>query len=95
MDLYIYYRVRRENVDALKPRATAMQQYLAAEYGIVVGLKRRPEEKDEQQTWMEIYQSVPPDFDAALEHALAQAELTSLIEGPRHTEYFMDVSTCA
>ncbi|QDZ27649.1 DUF4936 family protein [Noviherbaspirillum sp. UKPF54] len=95
MDLYIYYRVRSEHAETLRAQAAAMQQCLSREYGIVTGLKRRPEERDGRQTWMEIYQSVPNGFAAILERAIAQAGLASLIDGQRHTEYFLDVPTCA
>lgn len=95
MDLYIYYRVRSDNAAALFARLDTMQQRLADQYGIVTGLKRRPEEKDGRQTWMEIYQSVPADFEAALERTVAREELLALIDGQRNTEYFVDVSPCA
>jgi hypothetical protein len=95
MDLYIYYRVRSEDAGALREHATAMQKSLSGEYGIVTGLKRRPEEKDGWQTWMEIYEAVPDNFEAILEQAVMQAGLAGFIEGERHTEHFLDVSTCA
>lgn len=95
MDLYIYYRVRSEHTEALRIQAAAMQQCLSREYGIVTGLKRRPQEKEGRQTWMEIYQAVPDGFDAILERAIAQAGLAALIDGQRSTEYFLDVPTCA
>lgn len=95
MDLYIYYRVCNDNAAALCERVRAMQRCLAREYGIVTALKRRPQEKDGRQTWMEIYQAVPAGFDTALERAVAQAGLHALTEGPRNVEYFLDVSTCA
>ncbi|MGH8807334.1 MAG: DUF4936 family protein [Noviherbaspirillum sp.] len=95
MDLYIYYQVRGTNTPALRTRMDALQRCLSREYDIVSGLKRRPGEKDGLQTWMEIYQAVPAGFQAALEQAVAQAELTALIEGQRHIEHFVDVSSCA
>jgi hypothetical protein len=95
MDLYIYYRVRSEHADALRERALAMQKSLCGEYGIVSGLKRRPQEKDGRQTWMEIYQAVPEGFEAMLERAVAQAGLAGFIDGQRNTEHFLDVSSCA
>jgi len=79
----------------LQSRAWAMQQSLAKEYGIVTGLKRRSQEKDGRQTWMEIYQAVPEHFEAILERAIAQAGLAHFIDGQRKTEYFLDVSSCA
>jgi hypothetical protein len=95
MDLYIYYRVRCEHAQLLRTRARAMQASISAEYGIVTALKRRPEEKDGRHTWMEVYLAVPREFDAILERAVAQAELGALIDGPRHTEFFLDYTTCA
>jgi len=95
MDLYIYYRVKTENAPALQPRAAALLRRLSDEYGIVTGLKRRPEEKDGRQTWMEIYQDVPAGFETALENALAREGLAALIDGQRYTEYFVDITACA
>jgi hypothetical protein len=95
MDLYIYYRVRNENATALRSRAEGLQRRIEKEYAIVTGLKRRPEEKDGLQTWMEIYSAVPDGFEAALDDALAAEGLSALIEGPRHTEHFVDVASCA
>jgi hypothetical protein len=95
MDWYIYYRVRSENARQLHKQASAMQRFLSEEYGIVAGLKRRPEEKDGLQTWMEIYHAVPSGFDGILESAVAHAGLATLIDGRRNTEYFLDVSSCA
>jgi hypothetical protein len=95
MDLYIYYRIRREHAGELRSHVGAMQRWLAQEYGIVTALKRRPEEQDGMQTWMEIYQAVPDGFAILLERAVAQAGLAAWIEGQRNTEYFLDVSACA
>jgi hypothetical protein len=72
-----------------------MQQSLSREYAIVSSVKRRPEEQAGLQTWMEIYQAVPAGFETMLEQAVMQAGLTELIEGQRHTEHFVDVSSCA
>jgi hypothetical protein len=94
MDLYVYYRVRTERADELRAQAGAMQKSLVRDYGIVTALKRRPEEKDGMQTWMEVYQAIPDGFAAMLERAVAQAGLAALIDGPRHTEYFLYVSAC-
>jgi hypothetical protein len=95
MDLYVYYRVRSANTQTLQARVEAMQKRLAREHGIVIGLKRRPEEKEGRQTWMEIYQAVPSGFETALEHAVSREDLSALIDGQRNTEYFVDVSPCA
>ena len=95
MDLYIYYKVRTEHGARLAERALGMQQTLLRDYGIVTGLKRRPQENDGRQTWMEIYQNVPDGFEASLANAVAGSGLLELIDGQRHTEHFMDVSSCA
>jgi hypothetical protein len=89
-DLYVYYRVPAENTSVLRKKVENMQRSLCAEYGTVSALKRRPEEKDERQTWMEVYLAVPSGFDAALERHVGVAGLGALIDGPRHKEYFMD-----
>lgn len=95
MDLYIYYRVRSENATALQVRASAMQHRLASECGIAGSLKRRPEEKDGRQTWMEVYHTVPDGFEAMIDAAVSRDGLAKLIDGPRHTEHFMDIPACA
>lgn len=95
MDLYIYYRVRLEDAGALQARVSAMQQRLAAECGVAGCLKRRPEEKDGRQTWMEVYLAVPDGFETSLDAAVLQSALADLIDGPRHTEHFMDIPACA
>lgn len=95
MDLYIYYRVPPAYAALLQPRLAAMQQGLARAHGVAAALKRRPEEKDGRQTWMEIYQDVPEGFPALLEQAVAQSDVAGLIDGPRRTEIFVDVIPCA
>jgi hypothetical protein len=94
-DLYIYYQVRDEHAAALELRVRAMQEVLSAERGVNGQLKRRPEAKDGLQTWMEIYPATPAGFDAALNVAVQDAALAELIAGPRHTEIFTDLNTCA
>lgn len=94
-DLYIYYRVGCDRSQALQTQVVAMQAALSLEYGIETALKRRPEETDGRHTWMEIYVSVPQGFDAILKQAVDQAGLPSLIDGERHTEHFLDFSSCA
>ncbi|HEY0844721.1 MAG TPA: DUF4936 family protein [Noviherbaspirillum sp.] len=95
MDLYVYYRVPNANAGTLHARIEALQQCLRRDYGIVTGLKRRPEEKDGRQTWMEIYLAVPDGFENVLDTSVAQAGLTELIDGRRNTEHFVDVPPCA
>lgn len=95
MDLYVYYRVKSDAAAALHPRVLAMQDALAARHSIRPGLKRRPEEKNGEQTWMEIYPGVDDSFIGLLEQAVSVAGLAELVPGPRHTEVFIDVLPCA
>lgn len=95
MDLYIYYRVHCDRAQELQTRVVTMQSALSKQYGIASALKRRPEPKDGWHTWMEIYHTTPDDFDAILAQAVTQAGLAPLIDGGRHTEYFLDIFSCA
>lgn len=94
-DLYIYYQVREEQVQALEARVRAMQHRLAQDSGVAPQLKRRPETRDGLQTWMEIYPVVGDGFAALLDDAVQQAGLLSLTAGARHVEAFMDLPPCA
>ena len=94
-DLYIYYRARCENAQALQSAVHAMQRRLAQEYAVAGALKRHPEQQQGCHTWMEVYLAAPDGFETRLEHAVAQSGLGALIEGPRHIEYFLDFSPCA
>ncbi|MFD2367943.1 DUF4936 family protein [Pseudoduganella sp. GCM10020061] len=85
-DLYIYYRVRPANAQALAPLVRGMQAALGSGQ-----LKRRPGEKDGLQTWMEVYPSAGPDFPVRLAAAASDAGLARYIEGERHTEVFTDL----
>ncbi len=92
-DLFVYYRVRSDTADSLRPGVARLQAELAQRFGIRSALKRRPEEKDGLQTWMEMYSDVPADFLPALEQAARAARLP--IEGERHHEIFVDLPECA
>jgi hypothetical protein len=91
VDLYVYYKVRAENAGRLAPLVRALQ----ARLGVAAQLKRRPEEKDGVQTWMEVYPAVGHAFAGALEQAAGDAGLAGLIDGPRRTEVFTDLTVCA
>lgn len=92
-DIYVYYRLPSELSALILPHVRAMQEGLRAEFGVKTALKRRPEESDGQQTWMEVYESVPKDFLHALEQAAIDAHLP--ITGERHIEVFEDIPSCA
>lgn len=95
IDLYIYYRVPVAHIDDFQRKAIAMQQMLKRQYGVDAALKRRPDAADDLHTWMEVYPATPADFAEKLSRAITEHGLLAFIEGPRHTEQFVDVSTCA
>ncbi len=92
MDLYVYYRVRTEDAIRLQPQVEAMQRALAHSHHVQCSLKRRPEETEGRQTWMEIYLDVHAGFASVLAGAAASL---SLIDGDRHVETFTDLAPCA
>lgn len=99
MDLYIYYRVQQVHTQALHGKVKAVQAVLQGRFGIAGGLKRRPGVQDGLQTWMEVYEHITPEhedeFSRALDRALDDAGITTLIDGQRHVERFEDVASCA
>ncbi len=93
-DLYIYYRVPAQHVDALLPRVRAMQARVA-KGAARCQLKHRADGGSGSQTWMEVYQQVAPEFEAHLASAVQAAGLAEFIEGTRHTEVFTEFTPCA
>ncbi|GGD01853.1 DUF4936 family protein [Undibacterium terreum] len=94
MDCYIYYRSAVSHQQQVAEQAGKLQ-LLLQKAADAAELKRRPEAEKEMHTWMEIYKNIPLDFAAQMEAALPLTMLPSLIDGPRHIEYFMDVPPCA
>lgn len=94
-DLYIYYQVTDAHAPALQALIRTMQATLAAEYGVVAGLKRRPESDQGMQTWMEIYTGAGPAFGGQLDDAAEALGVNRLVEGIRHTEVFTEMPPCA
>ncbi|QRX82908.1 DUF4936 family protein [Glaciimonas sp. PAMC28666] len=92
MDLYIYYRVAAANATQFMQLATAMQNALSRDYNIACALKRRPEATEDQHTWMEVYLAVPENFTSHVAQAVVQSGAATLIEGARHTEFFISES---
>jgi Domain of unknown function (DUF4936) len=95
MDLYIYYRVCSSDAPGLQACISDMHAALRHKYDVTCSLKRQAQEKDGRQTWMEVYLSIPDGFEHALQRAVTDALLAPLIDGVRHTEYFVDVKSCA
>lgn len=92
VDLYVYYKVRAGDAAELAPRVRALQAGLAARYGVDGQLKRRPEERDGLQTWMEVYPEAPDGFAEQLASAAQAAGLPDAIASPRHVETFADLN---
>ncbi len=88
-DVYVYYRVSTAHAARLHALVKAMQSDLAARFGVKAALKRRSDEQQSPQTWMEIYEAAPEGFLPALHEAARRAQLP--IDGERHVETFVDV----
>lgn len=95
MDVYIYYLAQVQQADAIQQQVTHMQAQLTHSGTVKAQLKRRPTAKDGYHTWMEVYLNTDQDFETQLRAAVNTAGLDALIEGPRHTEYFVDYTPCA
>ncbi|MGZ8340612.1 MAG: DUF4936 family protein [Telluria sp.] len=94
-DLYVYYKVRDEDANALELNLRIMQAELGAATGVYGDLKRRPGSSDGVQTWMEVYNGADEAFVPALAAALDEAGVAGLIQGERHGETFIDIDPCA
>jgi len=95
-ELFIYYRIRVDAARAARGAVGTMQAQLTQRHpGLTARLLRRPDEHDQQQTWMEIYAmqrdgepaGVTPQIEADI--AAAAAALAPFIAGTRHTEVFV------
>jgi hypothetical protein len=91
-DLYVYYKVRGLDAAAFMARVRAFQAALAAQCGVSGQLKRRPDERDGLQTWMEVYPATDDGFGARLAAAVDVAGLADTIVGARHVETFIDLT---
>ncbi len=92
-DVFVYYQVRADRAAQLRPRVASLQADIVQRFGVQAALKRRPEEKQGLQTWMEVYVDVPDGFLSALQQAAQAAQLP--IDGERHSEIFVDLPECA
>lgn len=91
MDLYIYYRVAVVDAERLTTAVVLLHDRLRRTDNVKFGLKRAAKSVDGLDTWMEIYPSVTNEFTTLLENTIASTELSTLIVGERHTEYFLDL----
>lgn len=94
-DLYVYYKVREQDADALELNLRIMQAELGAATGVYGELKRRPGSIDGVQTWMEVYNGADDGFAPALAAAVDEAGIAGLIQGERRSETFIDIDPCA
>jgi hypothetical protein len=95
VDLYVYYKVRTADAARLAPLVRTLQARLSTQEGVIVQLKRRPEEKDGLQTWMEIYPAVADGFADVVARVFDDAAFAGLTAGPRRVEIFTDLPPCA
>jgi hypothetical protein len=75
---YIYYRVPLGNADRARTAVGELQRELSAATGIGGRLLRR---RDDETTWMEIYESVPDGarFEANLAELVARHGVLALL----------------
>lgn len=89
--LFIYYRVpTAEAGRAASAVREAQARLMQTHPGLVAQLWQRPQARDGQLTWMEVYrhpQGVSAALQAQIDAALAVA--APWITGPRHVEVFM------
>lgn len=92
--LYVYYRVPRNRRAAARAAASRMASLIEAQGLERPRLMQRPEADAEgRQTWMEVYESWDERCAPLVERALTESGLGELIEGPRHPELFIDLTT--
>ncbi|EKU79767.1 MULTISPECIES: DUF4936 family protein [Massilia] len=91
VDFYVYYKVRSIDAARLAPLVHAMARRLEQDAGVRVALKRRPEDKDGLQTWMEVYPGVTEGFEAVLAQVVDDAGISPYLAGPRRLEIFTDL----
>ena len=70
LNFYIYYRVHAQNAERARVAVNALQRELSEITGIGGRLLRR---RDDETTWMEIYENVP-------DTARFEAEIAKLVE---------------
>lgn len=95
MDIYLYYTIRIADAPLAQAHALALHRQLVNSYGIGASLKRRQQDNDGLQTWMEIYLDVPTGFGSVIEQGAIECGLAALAQNGRHIEYFEDMPACA
>jgi hypothetical protein len=86
---YVYYKVPRENAERARAAVEQLQRDVAAGTGVQGRLLRR---RDEETTWMEIYENVPDagKLEAALAEQARRHGIAALLApgSARKTEIF-------
>lgn len=95
MDCYVYYKTAEEHETLLLEQVKRIREMLAMEMNVVLILQRRTEANEGIITWMEIYRQIPNAFNVSLAAIVNKTEIMALIQGERHSEYFMDTISCA
>ena len=95
MDCYVYYKTPEKNEHLVLEQVSWIQKLLSERFQGHMLLQRRPEVSDGLHTWMEVYRDVPNAFDHHLTEIAKLSDLTPLLHGERHYEYFMDANSCA
>lgn len=95
-ELFVYYRVLPQHVDAARAAVRSMQTALCERHSALSArLLERPSEAGAPRTWMETYRVDtslhPGGVDAALQAEIdtAALALSAWTDGPRHTEVFV------
>lgn len=95
-ELFVYYRVRPTDAQAVRGAVHAMQAQLRARHpALIARLLHRADSADGDQTWMEVYTTdparAPQGVDAELQAAIDAAAivLQPWLAGPRRTEVFV------
>ena len=89
--LYIYYQVHPTHTARLRPLVTALQARLRSHTEGQFYLRRKPQlTENGYETWLEVYENVPSDFETLLLEMVNAAGIEDLIFGARHVEHFID-----
>lgn len=98
LELYVYYRSRPEDSEALGAAVRAMQQRLQSDCpGLGARWLRRPELREGCVTWMEVY-ALPVGLSGEAAEAVvvaveqAASVLAPWLQGERKTERFLDAT---
>ena len=99
-ELFIYYRISVTDAAAARTLVDAFQARLRERHpGLTARLLCRPDELENQQTWMETYSfdptihagGVSPELQVEIE--MQARDLSHVVTGIRHTEVFVSCAS--